>query len=318
MEKMTHDEIKRLYGLMLLIRRFDEEAIRLYSKGKLVGSVHPYVGEEAIAAGIGKFIRQDDYFVSTHRGHGHAIAKGVPVDRMMAELMGKATGCCHGKGGSMHIADIKRGLAGSNGIVGAGMPIAVGLGLAAQVKKTDQVAVCFFGDGASNEGTFHESLNLASVWHLPVIFVCENNLYAVSVSKKKHSVVENIADRAIGYGIPGVVVDGMDVMSVMDAAEEAVRRARNGEGPTLIEAKTFRYLGHSRGDPPYGTYRTKEEVDEWKKRDCLQKLAKDGELTPEEISEIEQHVKEILRAAVEFADNSPLPEISTALTDVYA
>lgn len=318
MEKMTHDEIKRLYGLMLLIRRFDEEAIRLYSKGKLVGSVHPYVGEEAIAAGIGKFIRQDDYFVSTHRGHGHAIAKGVPVDRMMAELMGKATGCCHGKGGSMHIADIKRGLAGSNGIVGAGMPIAVGLGLAAQVKKTDQVAVCFFGDGASNEGTFHESLNLASVWHLPVIFVCENNLYAVSVSKKKHSVVENIADRAIGYGIPGVVVDGMDVMSVMDAAEEAVRRARNGEGPTLIEAKTFRYLGHSRGDPPYGTYRTKEEVDEWKKRDCLQKLAKDGELTLEEISEIEQHVKEILRAAVEFADNSPLPEISTALTDVYA
>lgn len=318
MEKMTHDEIKRLYELMLLIRRFDEEAIRLYSKGKLVGSVHPYVGEEAIAAGIGKFIRQDDYFVSTHRGHGHAIAKGVPVDRMMAELMGKATGCCHGKGGSMHIADIKRGLAGSNGIVGAGMPIAVGLGLAAQVKKTDQVAVCFFGDGASNEGTFHESLNLASVWHLPVIFVCENNLYAVSVSKKKHSVVENIADRAIGYGIPGVVVDGMDVMSVMDAAEEAVRRARNGEGPTLIEAKTFRYLGHSRGDPPYGTYRTKEEVDEWKKRDCLQKLAKDGELTLEEISEIEQHVKEILRAAVEFADNSPLPEISTALTDVYA
>ena len=318
MEKMTHDEIKRLYELMLLIRRFDEEAIRLYSKGKLVGSVHPYVGEEAIAAGIGKFIRQDDYFVSTHRGYGHAIAKGVPVDRMMAELMGKATGCCHGKGGSMHIADIKRGLAGSNGIVGAGMPIAVGLGLAAQVKKTDQVAVCFFGDGASNEGTFHESLNLASVWHLPVIFVCENNLYAVSVSKKKHSVVENIADRAIGYGIPGVVVEGMDVMSVMDAAEEVVRRARSGEGPTLIEAKTFRYLGHSRGDPPYGTYRTKEEVDEWEKRDCLQKLAKDGEPTPEEISEIEQHVKEVLRAAVEFADNSPLPEISTAPTDVYA
>ena len=317
MANLTHEEALQVYRTMVLIRRFDEEALRLYTKGKLVGSVHPYIGEEAIAAGFGKCVRQDDYFVSTHRGHGHAIAKGVPVHKMMAELMGKATGSCHGKGGSMHIVDMEHGLAGSNGIVGAGMPIATGLGLSAQVKGTDQVAVCFFGDGASNEGTFHESLNLASIWKLPVIFVCENNLYAVSVSKKKHSLVENLADRAIGYGIPGVVVDGMDVLNVIDAAEAAVKRARSGEGPTLVEAKTYRYMGHSRGDPPYGTYRQKEEVDAWKEKDCIKKFEQDAQLTEAEITEIRNEVNSLMKEAAAFGEASPLPDISTAYTDVY-
>lgn len=317
MKKFSHEEYLELYRTMVRIRRFDEEAIRLYSKGKLVGSVHPYVGEEAIATGIGFFIRPDDYFVSTHRGHGHAIAKKVPIDKMMAELMGKSTGCCHGKGGSMHIADLERGLVGSNGIVGGGLNIATGLGLAIQIRKTDQVAVCFFGDGAANEGTFHESLNLASLWKLPVIFVCENNQYAVSVAKSRSSAVEDLADRAVGYAMPGYVVDGMDVLEVCKIAEKVIQRAREGEGPALIEAKTYRFLGHSRGDPAYGTYRTKEELEQWKKKDCLEKLAKDANLSHEEIDRIEAEIKEELRLAAEFGINSPLPDKKEAYTDVY-
>lgn len=318
MSKMTKQEMLELYKTMLRMRRFDEEVMRRFTKGEIVGSVHPCVGEEAVGAGIGKYVRQDDYFVSNHRGHGHAIAKGCEMAKMMAELYGKVDGYCRGKGGSMHIADMEHGLAGSNGIVGAGIPIATGLGLAAQVKKTDQVSVCFFGDGGSNEGTFHESLNLAGVWHLPVIFVCENNGYAISVSKEKSTLVDNIAKRAAGYGIPGVVVDGMDVLDVCAAAEAAIARARRGEGPTLIEAKTYRSMGHSRGDPAYGPYRTKEEYDSWMKRDCLKGLAEKAGITEDEIQALEDEVKQEVKEAVAFAQNSPEPDVSEAYAHVYA
>ena len=318
MGKMTKSEILDLYRTMLRMRRFDEETMRLFSKGEIIGSIHPCVGEEAVGAGVAKYVRNDDWFVSNHRGHGHAIAKGCEMKRMYAELYGRVDGYCRGKGGSMHIADMSHGLAGSNGIVGAGLPIATGLGLAAQIKKTDQVAVCFFGDGASNEGAFHESLNMAGVWHLPVVFVCENNGYAISVSKQKSTLVDDIAKRADGYGIPGVIVDGMDVLEVADAAKIAIDRARRGDGPTLIEAKTYRTLGHSRGDPNYGPYRSKEEYDSWMERDCLMTLTKKGNISEEEIQILEEEVKKEVQEGVEFAKNSPQPDLSEALMHVYA
>jgi TPP-dependent pyruvate/acetoin dehydrogenase alpha subunit len=243
--------------------------------------------------------------------------RGADLKAMMAELFGRATGLCKGKGGSMHIVDVKRGMLGAMGIVGAGMPIAAGVGLAIKMQKTGQVCVCFFGDNASNGGPFHEAHNVSSLWKLPVVFVCENNLYGISVSVKKSTSVEDIAVRAKGYNMPGVVVDGMDVLAVYRAAKEAVERARGGEGPSLLECKTYRFLGHSRGDPPYGPYRTKEELDSWKKRDPRLLLIKQGELSPEEVERIDKEVAEAIEEAIRYAEASPQPDIKVALEDVY-
>jgi pyruvate dehydrogenase E1 component alpha subunit len=237
---------------------------------------------------------------------------------MMAELLGRATGLCKGKGGSMHIVDAKHGMLGAMGIIAEGLPIAAGVGLALKMRKTGQICVCFFGDDASNGGPFHEALNVASLWKLPVVFVCENNLYGLSVSVTKTSAVKDIAVRAKGHNIPGVVVDGMDALAVYGEAKKAVERARSGNGPTLLECKTYRFLGHSRGDPSYGPYRTKEEWESWKKRDPLLNMIKTGQLSPEETNKIDREVAEIIEEAVRYAESSPEPDVGTALEDIYA
>jgi len=312
--------LKELYQTMVRIRRFEERVAREFAEGNIPGSVHLYIGEEAVATGAIAHLRKDDYIMSTHRGHGHLIAKGGDPRLMMAELFAKKTGYCLGKGGSMHIANIDIGMLGAAGIVGSGIPIATGAALSAKMRGTDQVTICFFGDGASNIGRFHEGINLASVWRLPVVFVCENNLWAVSVPTSCSLSVPNVADRAAGYGIPGVVVDGMDVMAVYEAAGEAVARARKGEGPTLIEAKTYRFRGHFEGDA--GTYRPKEEVEEWLKRDPIpnfkEKLIKMKVLTEKEAEEIDRAAREEMEEAVKFALESPFPEPEEALRNVYS
>jgi TPP-dependent pyruvate/acetoin dehydrogenase alpha subunit len=301
----------------MTIRRFEEKVDEFFRQGKIAGAVHTSVGQEAVAVGVSAALEERDLVVATHRGHGHCLMRGADLKAMMAELFGKATGLCKGKGGSMHIVDVKRGMLGAMGIVGEGMPIAAGVGLAIKMQKTGQVCVCFFGDNASNGGPFHEAHNVSSLWKLPVVFVCENNLYGISVSVKKSTSVGDIAVRAQGYNMPGVVVDGMDVLAVFRAAKEAVERARRGEGPSLLECKTYRFLGHSRGDPPYGPYRTKEELDSWKKRDPRLLLIQQGELSPEEIEQIDKEVTETLEAAIRYAEGSPQPEIKVALEDVY-
>ncbi|HEY82443.1 MAG TPA: thiamine pyrophosphate-dependent dehydrogenase E1 component subunit alpha [Dehalococcoidia bacterium] len=314
------EKLKELYRTMVRIRRFEERVAREFAEGNIPGSVHLYIGEEAVATGAIAHLRKDDYIMSTHRGHGHLIAKGGDPRLMMAELFAKKTGYCLGKGGSMHIASLDIGMLGAAGIVGSGIPIATGAGLSAKLRGTDQVTICFFGDGAANIGRFHEGINLASVWCLPVVFVCENNLWAVSVPTSCSLSVPNVADRAAGYGIPGVVVDGMDVMAVYEAAGEAVARARRGEGPTLIEAKTYRFRGHFEGDA--GTYRPKEEVEEWLKRDPVnnfkEKLIKMKVLTEKEAEEIDQAAREEMDEAVKFALESPFPEPEEALKNVYS
>ena len=241
----SKDKFLNMYRDMVRIRRFEETVSDLFSQDRIRGTTHLYIGEEAVAVGACNAINPDDYITSTHRGHGHCIAKGATLDKMMAELFGKITGYCKGKGGSLHIADLNAGNLGANGIVGGGIPIAVGSGLTAKYKNTGKVTVCFFGDGAANTGAFHEALNLAGVWKLPVIFVCENNLYAMSVPVKEAFPIQDIVERAPAYGMPGVIVDGMDVLAVKEAVEEAAKRARRGDGPTLIECKNYLYLGHS-------------------------------------------------------------------------
>ncbi len=299
-----------LYRTMLMIRRFEEKLFFLFSTRAMPGSMHQYNGEEAVAAGVCSCLNKSDYITSTHRGHGHCIAKGADVRNIMAEMFAKSTGCCKGMGGSMHIADFGVGMLGANGIVGGGLPHAAGAAWSSQYRGTQQVAVAFFGDGASNEGSFHESLNLAAVWKLPAIFVCENNLYGFSTYYRRSTPIENIADRAAAYGIPGIVADGMDVLAVREAAREAVDRARRGEGPTLIECKTYRYMGHSRFEKP--CYRTEEEVQEWKKRDpilCFPKVLKEQfSVTEEELRQVEAYVDEKIEDAVRFAQQSPDPE----------
>ena len=254
----SKEQLLDFYRTMYTIRRFEENVNNLFLAGEIPGFVHLYIGEEAIATGMMANLSPKDYITSTHRGHGHTIAKGADLNRMMAEIFGKSTGYCKGKGGSMHIADFSIGMLGANGVVGGGYNLAVGAGLAAKLSGTDQVSVCFFGDGASNRGTFHEGMNMAAAWKLPVVFVCENNQWASTTPYRTTTSVENISDRAIGYGIPGVVVDGNDVFAVYEAAQAAVERARDGGGPTLLEAKTYRIKGHFVGDPEM--YRTKEEV----------------------------------------------------------
>jgi pyruvate dehydrogenase E1 component alpha subunit len=318
--ELEASDLIEIYRKMLMIRLFEEEVVKLFSRGQIPGFLHTYIGEEAVAVGVISALRKDDYVTSTHRGHGHCIAKGADINRMMAELFGKATGYCKGKGGSMHIADFELNMLGANGIVGAGLPFACGAGLSSKMRKTDQVAVGFFGDGASNEGTFHESLNLAAVWSLPVLFVCENNQYAVSYHVQKASLVENLAERASAYGIPGVTVDGCDVMSVHDAASQAVDRARKGKGPTLLECKTYRWRGHYEGDPQ--TYRTKEEVAEWMKK-CPISLFEDKlytmkVMTRDTAKEVRAQIRKQVEEAVKFAQDSPYPEPESAATDVFA
>lgn len=307
-----------LYEMMFRIRRFEEGVIDLFARGKIPGFLHSYLGEEAIASGACAHLRKDDYIISTHRGHGHILAKGARADLAMAELFGKRTGYCNGKGGSMHIADPDIGILGANGIVGAGILIANGAALSAQYRGTDQVCVCFFGDGASNQGTFHEGLNLAAVWKLPVVFICENNAYAMSTQPCDGLSVQDVSVRAAAYGIPGVTVNGNDVQAVYEAAGAAIEYARAGKGPSLVEAKTYRIRGHYEGDPQ--TYRTREEVDEWRARcpipsyrDILLKSA----VSEDELKSIEARVEAELVAAIDFAEKSPLPDVSEARHGIF-
>jgi len=309
-----------MYRMMLEIRHFEEKVFDLYGQNLVPGTIHLYAGQEAVAVGVCANLRKDDYITSTHRGHGHCIAKGARLDKTMAEILGKKTGYCKGKGGSMHIADFSIGMLGATAVVGAGIPIAAGAGLSIKLRGTDQVVACFFGEGASNQGTFHEGVNMAAVWALPVLFVCENNLYAMGTRQSRVMAIDNVADRASAYGIPGTVVDGNDVFAVYEAAHEAVVRARQGKGPTLIECKTYRHKGHSRADP--ATYRPKEEVEKWLKKDPIprfkKRLLEERFLTEKEASQIEEDVIRAVEDAVKFAIESPYPTPEEALEDVYA
>jgi len=308
-----------MYRKMVEIRIFESRVAELFAAGKIPGFVHLYIGEEAVAVGACANLKDTDFITSTHRGHGHCIAKGGRLDLMMAELFAKETGYCKGKGGSMHIADVEIGILGANGIVGGGLGIAPLAGLSAKMRGTDQVTICFFGDGASNQTTFHEGINLASAWKLPVIFVCENNQYGISLHQSRHQNITDIADRATAYGIPGVVVDGNDVMAVYEAVGEAVKRARAGEGPSLVECKTYRWRGHFEGDPQM--YRPQEEIEEWKAKDPIPRfealLAEMGVMTAEEAEAIRKEVAAEVEAAVEFAEKSPEPAPEAALEDLY-
>ena len=314
------DKLRTMYRTMVTIREFEERLYNLFLTEAMPGTMHQYTGQEAIATGVCAALRPDDYITSTHRGHGHAIAKGVSLRCLMAEMFAKDTGCCGGMGGSMHMTDPHVGMLGATGIVGGGIPIATGAALSAKLRGSGQVAVSFFGDGASNIGGFHESLNQASVWKLPVLYVCENNLYAVSVRITEASAVSDIADRAASYGFPGEVVDGNDVLAVYAATLEAAERARRGEGPTLIEGKTYRHRGHSRFEK--STYRTDEEVQHWLKRDPIPLfqdfLIKQGVLTAEEAEQVRQEVLAELEDAVSFARQSSEPPPDAPLRYVFA
>lgn len=317
--KIPRDKLVEIYRMMQRIRQFELKAVELFTQGALPGFLHSCLGEEGSAVGACANLTVDDYITSTHRGHGHVIAKGARLDRMMAELYARETGYCRGKGGSMHIMDLGLNILGANGIVGAGLPIANGAGLSAKLRGTDQVVICFFGDGASNTGAFHEALNLASAWSLPVIYVCENNLYAESTHQKMHQKVRDVAVRAAAYDIPGSIVDGNNVFAVYETVGQAVRRARAGDGPSLVECKTYRWLGHYVGDP--GVYRTKEEVDQWMLRDPLNVFRErdhaEGSLSEGELSVIEAEVRVEVEEAVKFAESSPSPALETALEDVF-
>jgi len=314
------EKLIEMYWTMVRIRTFEERVSKEFAAGNIPGFVHLYVGEEATATGACANLRPDDYITSTHRGHGHLIAKGGKTNRMMAELYGKKTGYNKGKGGSMHIADMDIGIIGANGIVGAGIPIAGGAALSAQMRETDQVVVCFFGDGATDTTRFHEGVNMASHWKLPVVYAIENNLWAMSTRTSTVRNITSLTARAAAYGIPSKSVDGNDVLAVYEAVGEAVAQARRGEGPTLVECKTYRHRGHSEGDP--AGYRTKEEVEEWMKKDPIPrfrgKLIGTGVLTEKEVNEIDQAMLKELDEAVKFAEESPLPDPEETLEDVFA
>ena len=309
-----------MYEKMVQIRFFEEEIIKLIGIGKPLGMAHLYVGEEAVAVGVCSNLLDDDYIVSTHRGHGHCIAKGVNLKYMMAELFQKKTGTNKGKGGSMHIADFTVGMLGACGIVGGGIPIATGSGLSIKLRETNQVATAFFGDGATNQGTFHESLNMASIWKLPVLYVCENNLYGMFTPASYALSVQDVSKKAEAYGIPGVTVNGMDVIDVYEATDLAVKRARKGMGPTLIECKTYRYYEHY-GPSTDSFYRTKEEIEKWKQRDPIKsfrvRLLNDGVLTEDKLHGIDEKVKVEIEEAVKFAEESPNPSPEDALEDLF-
>ena len=307
---------------MILIRQFDELAIRLRSAGKVHGVVHPYVGQEAVAVGVCAALRLSDRIVSNHRGHGHCIAKGADICRMMAELFGRVDGYCRGKGGSMHIADFAIGMIGANGVVGAGLPIATGAALAAQLDGRGDVAACFFGDGAATEGEFHEALNISAAWSLPIVFVCENNQYAANNAVSVQHRRIDIAGHAAGYGMPGVTVDGNDVEAVHEASRTAVERARRGEGPTLLECKTYRWYFHSMRQAPPPETRPADELAEWKARDPIAgfaaALVARGRIEPSAVERLTARVDGDLQAAVDFAERSPFPTAADLMTDLFA
>jgi len=309
-----------MYKTMVTIRGFEEKAFDLFKRGLVRGSVHFYIGEEAMATGSCGAIEPGDAITATHRGHGQCIAKGAKVNLMLAELLGKATGYCKGKGGSMHIADVDAGILGANGIVGGGIPLATGAALAFKLRKEPKVCLCFFGDGASNQGVLLESANLASIWKLPVVYICENNYYGMSMCVLDSVACPNIADRAVAFGMPGVVVDGNDVLAVHEAVSAAVARARAGEGPTLIEGKTYRWMGHYSGDAEI--YRTKGEKEEWMKKDPIARFEKilleRKILNSAKAQALRQEAEKALEEAERFAMESPEPSLDTLLTDIYA
>lgn len=322
MSELSKGKFLEMYEKMVRIRKFEMKVEELHLWGILPGLKHLYIGEEAVAVGVASALQKDDYIASTHRGHGHCIAKGCDLKRMMAELYGKKTGYCKGKGGSMHISDISEGILGANGIVAANMPIAGGAALSAKLRRSGQVAVSFFGDGGANEGIFHESLNLAAIWMLPVVFVCENNLYAISTHQRRASSILNIAERAKGYRIGKFIVDGMDVLAVYEVAREAVQDARKGDGPSLIECKTSRFKGHYVGEGSRElTYRSHDESEEQQKRCPIKsfqsELMEKDVLTSSLADEITKRIEREVEEAVEFAQKSPYPEPEEALEDLF-
>jgi len=310
--------LEQLYRTLYTIRVFETQCIKLYRQGLIIGYFHPYLGEEAIAVGVCAALREDDYIVSTHRGHGHCIAKGGELKKMAAEVLGRETGYCGGRGGSMHIADVTKGNIGANGIVGGGIPIGVGAGLGISIRGSDQVVAIFFSDGASNNGVFAESLNLAAIWDLPVVFVLENNHYAVSSPIEQMSRITDLHKRAEGYGITAGAVDGNDVLAVYEKAKEAVQACRTGKGPVLIEAKTYRHGGHHVNDP--GLYMPKDRLEYYKAKAPLKMgrkyLAEQGKCTEQEILAIEQQIDSLMDETIEFAKNSPEPSVEEFLEEV--
>ena len=318
----SDDALLDMHRRMVRIRTFEQEAGKLAEDGKIPGALHLYVGQEAVAAGVMTHLSNDDWITSTHRGHGHLIAKGGEFGPMFAEVFGRSTGYCKGKGGSMHISNMKLGMLGANGIVGAGPPIAVGAAFTCKTKQAGNVAATFFGDGASNEGSFHEAANMAALFKLPIVLVCENNGYGEYTPQANHQAIVDVADRAPGYGMPGVVVDGMDVVAVYEAAGEAIQRARRGDGPTLLECKTYRFFDHVGVRGMGLTYRTDEELAEWQQRDPITlfeaRLAELEVLDAAGAQQVHDDTLADVRAGIEFAEASPLPDPSVLLDDVYA
>jgi len=317
--KLTREKLLDMYEKMALSRAFEETAMRLFSLGKVHGTAHFCIGEEATGTGVCAALEPQDLIYATHRGHGQSISKGMDINRMMAEFLGKANGVCKGKGGCMHIADISAGNLGANGIVGGGLPIAVGAALSTSMQGIDRVVVCFFGDGASNQGTFHESLNLASIWKLPIVFACVNNCYGMSMHVKDHMNISDISLRASSYGIPGRSADGNDIAAVFEATREAREHARNS-GPILLVLNTYRIMGHSKSDA--GAYRSREEVEEWKRKDPIKRmkdsLVRAGNATSQELEALDLKAERTIQEAVAFAEGSPEPALDTVEQDVYA
>ena len=321
--KISKETCLEMLKKMFEIRYFEEKIVDQYARGNVWGVAHLYIGEEAVAVGACMCLTEEDYITSTHRGHGHCIAKGGELKPMMAELFGKKTGYCKGKGGSMHIASFEKGNLGAMGVVGSGLPIAVGAALGIKMQNLNRAVLSFFGDGASNTGAFHESLNLASVHKLPVVFICENNLYGLSVPQRKHQAITDVATRSIGYNFPGVIVDGMDVIAVYNTVGKAVKRARAGKGPTLVECKTYRFRGHSEGDPNYGArYRKKEEIEQWRKRCPIalfkERLLREKIMKEAEIKAVEEDVERRVEEALKYANESPFPDPEEIFEDVFA
>jgi pyruvate dehydrogenase E1 component alpha subunit len=321
MGKISNETKIAMLRKIIEIRRFEERTIQFYQRSKIWGYLHPYIGEEAVAVGACFAIDKKDYIVSTHRGHGHSIAKGADLSKMMAELFGKSTGYCKGRGGSMHIADTELGMLGANGIVGGGLTISAGAGFSCKMEKKGRVTLSFFGDGASNNGVFHESINMAAVFSLPVIFICEDNMYAISMCSKDSCAGGSVAQRAKGYGIPGYEIDGSDPIEVFETVQKAVKHAKAGNGPSLIEAKTYRFFGHHPNDP--AEYREKEEADYYKdKKDPVKNfkalLLKEKVLSQKDIDKIEKETEEKVDQAVAFAENSPEPELKKFLEEVMS
>ncbi|GAB4556404.1 MAG: thiamine pyrophosphate-dependent dehydrogenase E1 component subunit alpha [Anaerolineae bacterium] len=320
-ESLGPDELKRMYQEMHIIRAFEERAEQLFALGKVHGTMHLSIGQEGTAVGASTAMEDGDYLLNHHRGHGHCVAWGGDPDRMMAEFMGRETGYCRGRGGSMHIADVEANNLGANGIVAGGIPIAVGVGLSIKMRKTRQVCLVIFGDGAANEGAFHESLNMAAIWRLPIVYLCENNQYAMSMPVTKAFTIDNISQRAAAYNIPGVTVDGQEVLAVYQAVKAAADRARRGEGPSLIESKTYRYKGHSKSDKQ--AYRTRDEVREWQdNHDPItrfgQLLISAGMIGEKEPEEYRERAVQVIDRSVEFSEASPMPDLATILEGVYA